>query len=58
MARTRKDRQSKFRGYAREAQWAKRLSSRKWKAQCRRQMRREAYDMMPVQKGTEGWITW
>lgn len=58
MSRTKKDRQSKFRGYHREEQWAKRVSTRKWKAQCRRQMRREAFDVMPMKKGTEGWITW
>lgn len=58
MARTWKDRQPKFRGFHREERWAKRASTRKWKAECRLQMRRQAFDRMPVRKGTEGWITW
>jgi len=57
MSRTSKS-QHKRDGWDRECAAVKRLCRRLFRAKSRQALREGRFDLMPIRKGTEGWITW
>ena len=45
-------------GWDRECATVKRLCRRLFRAKSRQALREGRFDLMPIRKGTEGWITW
>lgn len=57
MSRTRKN-QRRRNWWNEESTYAKWLCRRRYRAQVRQAIREGRFDLMPIKKGTEGWITW
>jgi hypothetical protein len=57
MSRSYKSKSSRT-GWDKESPYIKRLCRRLFRAQTRQAIRDCRFDLMPIRKGTEGWITW
>jgi hypothetical protein len=57
MSRSYKSKSSRT-GWDKELPYIKRLCRRLFRAQTRRAIRDCRFDLMPIRRGTEGWITW
>lgn len=57
MSRSYKSKSSRT-GWDKESPYIKRLCRRLFRAQTRQAIRDRRFDLMPIRKGTEGWITW
>lgn len=58
MSRSYRNNSRRRHGWDKECPRVKRLCRRLYRAKSRQSVREGNFDLMPILKGTEGWITW